>query len=256
LTTGGHTVTVFRKALPDAGGRHTDLFGANVAVQIPDYWMRRPDLDLDEGVKKSFDSIMNGAVQDGNNAVIQYTLPAPKWKFLCYVSEQYSCVLHGSGENHIAAFEPRQSSDVNTFGNQKAVYAAADGIWPIFYAVCDRIRHKITINNACIYLIEQGGTRRGPLYFFSITKAALQKNPWRNGTIYILPKKTFTAQPLVPFGEHSVYVPQLASTAPVKPLARLAVAPEDFPFINNIRGHDDGDLEKIAAAMLRGEPLP
>jgi hypothetical protein len=224
-------------------------------MNIPDYWLQRPSLDLDDIVKQSFDNIIQNIVQNGNNTIIQYALPVPKWKFLCYLSEQYSYVLHGSGENHITSFEPRQSNDVNPFGNQKAVYAAADGIWPIFYAICNRDQYKITINNACIYVIVQDGKYRGPLYFFSISKDALQKKPWRNGTVYILPKKTFTAQPIFPFSGNNIYVPQMASIVPVKPLARLIVTYEDFPFINEIRGHNDEDLEKNAIAMQRGEPL-
>jgi hypothetical protein len=42
----------------------------------------------------------------------------------------------------------------------------------------------------------------------------------------------------------------------VKPLARVAVEPEDFPFLSQIRGHDDERLEEYAHAMETGAPWP
>jgi hypothetical protein len=225
-------------------------------MKIPDYWLQQPTFDINNITKQSFDSIIKGMIKGGKNEIIQYSLPVPKWKFLCYLSEKYSYVLHGSGNSFITLFEPRQSNDIHLFGNQKAIYATTDGIWPIFYAICDRIRYSITINNACMYLIERDGKYKGPFYYFSISKNVLQDKPWRTGTVYILPKQTFIAQPVILSDENKIYVPQMASTVAVEPLARLTIIPEDFPFINEIRGHDDKDLEKISLALQKGDPLP
>jgi len=53
-----------------------------------------------------------------------------------------------------------------------------------------------------------------------------------------------------------VRVPQLASLAPVNPLAQLAVDPDDFPFLKDIRGIDDARLPEYGQAMQTGAPWP
>ena len=47
-----------------------------------------------------------------------------------------------------------------------------------------------------------------------------------------------------------------ASFEYVRPLAKLAVAPEDFPFLQQIRGHDDERLQDYATALQTGSPWP
>ena len=56
--------------------------------------------------------------------------------------------------------------------------------------------------------------------------------------------------------EGQVRVPQLASLVPVKPFAYLEVAPEDFPFLKDIRGIDDARLPEYGQAMQTGAPWP
>lgn len=58
---------------------------------------------------------------------------------------------------NIHLFEPRQSIDLNEFGNQKAIYAASDGLWAMFFAVVDRDRVQ-SITNACVRLADETGT--------------------------------------------------------------------------------------------------
>jgi hypothetical protein len=53
-----------------------------------------------------------------------------------------------------------------------------------------------------------------------------------------------------------VHIAQLASPQAVTPLAKLAIAPEDFPFLAQMRTHDDGRLELYAEAMINGLPWP
>lgn len=67
---------------------------------------------------------------------------------------------------------------------------------------------------------------------------------------------TFIHQPSLQFGPYEVRVPQLASLVPVKPFAHLEVAPEDFPFVKDIRGLDDARLPEYGQAMQAGAPWP
>jgi len=225
-------------------------------MRIPDYWLERPDIDIDDKIKISFDDLLRTTLAPGGNPSIQYNLPAPKWQFLCHLAEHHELALHGSGNDQIALFEPRQSNDLNPFGNRKAVYAAADGIWAMFFAITDRDQFQMTVTNACIRPVDQDGKTSGPFYFFSVSKLALSHKPWRTGTVYILPSGTFEAHPPIPFGESNVHVAQLASLVPVQPLARLTVAPGDFPFLSEIRGHDDRRIQETATALQTGGPLP
>lgn len=223
---------------------------------LPDYWLKRPSASVDEGTEVAFDALLKTTLRIGGCPSIQYTLPAPKWQFLCYVAERHDIALHGSGDANITLFEPRQANDLNAFGNQKAVYAASDGIWAMFFAIVDRDRHAMSVTNACIQLIDQDGTVHGPYYVFSVSKPALALQPWRAGTVYLLPRRTFATQPPVLFGSSEVRIAQLASPSPVRPLAKLPVAPSDFPFLKQIRGHDGHRLQECATALQTGAPWP
>jgi hypothetical protein len=171
------------------------------------------------------------------------------------VADHHDIALHGSGDANILLFEPRQSNDLHEFGNQKAIYAASDGLWAMFFAIVDRERVN-SITNACVRLEDDTGAVRGPLYVFSVSQAALAGQPWRTGTVYLLPRNTFITQPPMAFGSSKVHIAQLASLVPVQPLAKLTVTPDDFPFLLQIRGHDDGRLQEYATALQTGAPWP
>ena len=123
-------------------------------------------------------------------------------------------MLHGSGTGDIAKFEPRQSNDIEEFGNRRAVYAASDGLWAMYFAIVE------------------------PRYFFSINEDALDHVPWRPGTVYLLPAGGFAEQPAMRLGDQWVQTQQVARPTSVRPAARLSVEPADFPLLASIRGHD------------------
>ena len=223
---------------------------------LPDYWLRRPDMEIDSETRAQFDELFAEAKAAGPNTQIDYNLPAPKWQFLCYLAEEQGVVLHGTGDPQIQVFEPRPSNDLNEFGAQTAVYAAQDGLWAMFFAVVDRTRYSLTTTNACVRLADEAGQVSEPRYVFGISQPVLRQRPWRTGMVYLLPGETFVNQPALRFGPYEVRVPQLASLAPVKPLARLEVGPDDFPFLKDIRGIDDARLPEYGQAMQAGAPWP
>lgn len=224
-------------------------------MMLPDYWLTRPNLSLDEGAEIAFDDLLRTTLALGGCPTIEFTLPWPRWQFLCYVAEQRNMALHGSGNPDIPLFEPRQANDLNEFGNQKAVYAASDGIWAMFFAIVDRDR-VASITNACVRLADEAGAFHGPYYVFSVSQAALPNQPWRTGTVYLMPRGTFVVQPPLAFGPYQVHIAQLASFSSVQPLAKLTVTPADFPFLAQIRGHDDQRLQEVANALQSGAPWP
>jgi hypothetical protein len=224
-------------------------------MMLPDYWLTRPDVHDDEKAPLAFDELIDMALRTGGCPTIPFNLPWPRWQFLCHLADQHGIALHGSGDPNIALFEPRQSQDLNEFGNQKAVYAASDGLWAVFFAIVDRDRVP-SITNACIRLTDETGALHGPFYVFSVSRSALPNQPWRTGTVYLLPRRTFTVQPSIAFGSNQVHIAQLASFEPVQPLAKLTVTPADFPFLPQIRGHDDERLQEYANALQTGAPWP
>jgi len=175
------------------------------------------------------------------------------WKFLCGVADRHRTAFHGTGDPNIESFEPRQPIDYAPFGDQKAVFATSDPIWAMFYAVVDRNRYDITLNNGCIILLDASAP---PHYYFSISRGALQHRPWRTGYVYLLPAEGFVEQAPGPYAGGVARVPQLASPVPVKRLARLQASPGDFPFLTHIRGHDDERLAEYAQAVMAAAPWP
>jgi hypothetical protein len=114
----------------------------------------------------------------------------------------------------------------------------------------------MSVTNACVRLADPMGTHHGPYYVFSVSQAVLPNQPWRTGTVYLLPRDSFIPQPSMTFGSYEVQIAQLASLAPVQPLAKLTVTPADFPFLMQICGHDDQRLQEYATALQTGDPWP
>jgi hypothetical protein len=219
-------------------------------MQMPAYWSRRPGPAPDAATRAAFDRLLAAAPAAGGE--IDYRLDAPKWQFLCHVADRGDLVLHGSGDPGIACFEPRQSNDIAEFGNRAAVYAAADGLWPMYFAILDRPRHPMSLNNSCMRVEQPDGTLSEPYYFFSVNAEVLAEDQFRRGTVYLLPAAGFEREPPYDEGGLRVHTAQAASLEPVVPLARLAVEKADFPL--PIRGHDHATLVARAAADPHGFP--
>jgi len=214
-------------------------------MKLPTYLLRRPPFDLSDEIVTSFEELFAEQVLAADGESIDYPLPTPKWQFLNYLCESKEIVVHGSGNSAINEFEPRQSNDAVEFGNQQAVYAASDGIWASYYAILDRDRYVRSLVNTCQRIVDPDGEKKS-YYYFSINEDALPHNPWRTGTIYILPRRTFERES-APEGRESA---QWRSFSAVKPLAKISVRPEDFPFLGQIRGHD------MPTVMRRSEKNP
>jgi hypothetical protein len=212
--------------------------------------LSRPPLDPTPDTVAAFTQLYAEAVRDGEGRAIHYILAVPKWQFLCWLCDTHDVLLHGSGDPNIDEFEPRQSNDLMAFGNRKAVYAASDGLWPIYFAIVDRDRYVHSLMNGCFRAVGADGIVSDPYYFFSVNDDALPHRPWRVGTIYILPRVGFEQQPHTTYQGADIEIAQWASLAPVRPLAKLTVDPYDFPFLRQIRAHN------IAVVNQRAERNP
>lgn len=133
--------------------------------------------------KESIENLIEHAHK--SESLVHLDFPGlPKWQLLSVLADDFGFMLHGTGDPTIIEFTPRQPKDSNPFGAQNAVYAASDGIWPIFYAILDR-NPPFSLHNACIRLVDEDGIESEPKFFFSIERSALERRPFRKGYVYV-----------------------------------------------------------------------
>lgn len=215
------------------------------------YLLPQPDFAISSAQQDEFKAVFAATPPGG---WIDYQLTAPKWQFLSYICQTREFVLHGSQNIALDEVEPRQALDMRAFSAQEAIYATTDGIWVIYFAIVDRKNFRLSLFNSCLTVRPAPEQVLGPLYFFSITHSALTQNPWRDGAIYILPREHFTQEPPQQMMGAEITFPHWVSTQPAKPIAKLLVGPQDFPFLAQVHGHDDEKLTQLAAADPNGFP--
>jgi len=222
-------------------------------VNLLAHYIPRPPLATASAAVE-FDKLFDSAVASGTNAPIDYQLPWPRWQFICHVVEARGLIVHGSQNCEIDRFEPRKSDDVHPFGDRKAVFGASDGLWAMYYAILDRATYPMLLVNSALRLELEDASLSDPHYFLSISQTARDANAFRPGMLYFLPGESFEQMPPQSVDGRSVFVQQWASLEAVTPLARIAVAPEDFPLLDQIRGHDDETVFARAKADPDGFP--
>ena len=225
-------------------------------MTIPNYWLPRPEVELSKEVRSELETLYTEHVEKGQGEWLRAPLPVPKWVFLSWLADEKGLLMHGTGDSAITMFEPRTPNDnsPDEFSKQKAVFAAGDGIWSIFYAVIDRVNFRLRmLNGALQFEVAESWTRMH--YFFSVTQEVLRRYPWREGTVYVLPSEGFVRQPPYVLGKHGrIYEPHYANPNPVRPLVKLRVTPEDFPLLAQVRGHDNDEVTANAAREPYGFP--
>jgi hypothetical protein len=234
------------REVPDAQERSSPM-------QVPAYYLPRPAFTLDEATRTSCDALLAESLQHPG-IDLTTRIPILPWQFCCYLTDIHPILLHGSKDPTISAFVPRRSFDSNPFGNRSAVFAASDGIWPMFFALVDRERYRLSLVNACFRILFANKQRSAPYYFFSITQSALPQYPWSDGTIYILPRDNFEQHPEQVKNGVTYEIMEWASLQTVQPLASLRVRPGDFPFLAQVRGHDQDTIQERARTNPEGWP--
>jgi hypothetical protein len=221
-------------------------------MQALDFLLPQPPFDLTPEKQAAFDTLFDSAER---GAFVDYQLAYPKWQFLSYLCKSREFVLHGSQNAGIEVVEPRKAIDIKVFSAQDVIYATTDGIWVIYFAIVDRKNfHPLSLFNSCLDIRVAPDQAMGPLYFFSITYSALFQKPWCDGVIYILPRENFEQEPAQHMLGAEIIFPHWISAQPAKPVAKLQVKPQDFPFLANIHGHNDEKLSQLAATDPNGFP--
>lgn len=213
-------------------------------VRIPDHYLRRP-VTWQASDVADFERLFAEQVRPGTGARIHYQLAAPKWQFLSWMTESENVVLHGGNGAKTDTLEPRQADDVSEFGARNAVYAASDGIWPMYFAIADRTI-VTSLVNACIHL-DDNQVDANHYYFFSINQDRMTSQPWVTGTVYVLSRDTFESEAEDTWQGRRCVPTQWASHVPVRTMASLTVTPGDFPFLEQVRLHDQQVVSDRAA---------
>jgi hypothetical protein len=158
------------------------------------------------------------------------SIPEPRLEFLRWLAEHRPVVFHGSPRDDLTELSTeRRSRDATAWGDQQAVYASSDPVWAIYFACLRRDRGFTGTKNGSM------GKPGGPLYprryFFLHNHGSASPGRLGPGSLYMLPPDTFVAAaPLLGVLDTA----HLVSHVPVRPLARIDVTPEDFPFRDRI----------------------
>ncbi|MEK8130732.1 hypothetical protein WMW72_22760 [Paenibacillus filicis] len=200
---------------------------------------RSPSVPWSAQEIQEYEELYSAAVSGHSD--ILYTSKYPKYRFIQYIAGSKPVRLHGSNRKDITEFQPRLQT---LFNGQyvEAVFATRDSVWALFYAVFDRAKLEGNFRNACLTV--KGDTSR--YYFFSLTRATADRNPWTEGMVYILPDASFThtSDGIVSFDEWT-------SSEPVTPLTRLSVKPQDFYWMDKVSCHKPRELVLISWLLYK-----
>lgn len=160
--------------------------------------------------------------------------PGDLTAYLSWLATHRDVLFHGSQRGDISVLRPdRESGDSTAFGNQRAVFATDDPVWAMWFALLTRgTAFRSTRNGA--WSIRGSHNRH---YFFSVDTDLPDADILTAGYLYVLPRAGFTREPSAGL----VRSAQWASPSPVRPLARLVVASDDFPFAGAVARHTPAD---------------
>ncbi len=173
----------------------------------------------------------------------------PVGRFVQWLEAQDVAIFHGSNNPAISELLPRRTSmelrnDAGR-GNLGAVYGTQARLLAMWFAVVDRARLEGSIRSSVTTFHSTDGDV-ADLYDFSVSDHLVREHPFTTGSLYVLARAPFEQLPWFPGGPPS---PEWVSPEAVSPLTRLVIAPEDFPFLSRVGGHDDSailEMERVA----------
>lgn len=220
-----------------------------VVPPAPHACLRAPAMELEGSKGQAFATLLKAILQRRDGDWIDYTLSFSKHEFLRYVSDQQVVLFHGSNNPDIRELKPIRKSheprDDSGRGNLQAVYATADGLLSAFFAIVDRDKITGSIRSGLSYYNNKAGERMA-IYHLSINRESFDKRPWCTGTLYLLPRDAFFQLMSAGHAPSSEW----ASLVDVKPIARLSMEPEEFPFLHQIGTHEDSSQHRYV--QLKG----
>jgi hypothetical protein len=196
--------------------------------------IRRKIMPVDETRRQTFDFLLDSALIGNPRVPISYNLAYPKSEFLNYICDWRGFVMHGSPLTDLVTLQPvRKSSDKSEFGNRQQIFGSPDAIWAMWFAILDKDKINLTRNGS----VRVGsGSQRVKYYHFELPKENKEHNPFAEGMIYITRAQDFPDKRPYPILDwFDAEIEEWGSTQPISPLAKIRVAPRDFPYLDKVQ---------------------
>ncbi len=193
-----------------------------------------PVISLNVHAISLFDRLIANQFQSTPAAILDYTLPHPKYFFLKHLLDR-GYLLHGTKSSDLDILEPGKQIDGN--GNSmQAVFATRDIFLPMYFALLNRSALTGSLRNGC-FLVEQAPFQEERFYFFSVNRENIVSDIWSDGFVFILPGDRFHATT-----SGKVRFDEWTSEQSVPVVAKLPVSPGDFLFLHQVSGHEESEL--------------
>jgi hypothetical protein len=156
-------------------------------------------------------------------------------------------LLHGSGRAGLTTLAPVQNDDF--LGRSlRAVFAASDGCWPVYFAIVNRRAPGLKVlRNLCF--VRPG---KPTLYHFGISRPALESGQaYTPGWVYVVPRSRFQQG----VDEGGAPSQEWWSPEPVDVIDAIRVEPEDFPHLDAVVAIDDDEILDHADRVRMDELL-
>lgn len=168
-----------------------------------------------------FESLYQQITTSENVFVIENIEGQSKVDFLKFLADKGEFLFHGTNSAEIEELEPRQANcRAKNFGNLNAVYATTDPVLPIYHSVFNR-KYFSGVHSSGV---------KNDKYIFKIDGVFNDKKVWTDGCVYILDKSKFEQGT----DDNGELIDEFASIEPVKPLVKMLVTPEDFPYLDEV----------------------
>lgn len=196
--------------------------------------IRRRVAPVDPMVAYEFNRVFNASLIHRGESPIEYNLPYPKIDFLNYLCDWRGLVAHGTNLPDLKVLQPvRRSTDSSEFGNRQQIFCSPDAIWALWFAILDKTKYRTT-RNGCIGV--GSDAKREKYYHFELLRDLKDQFPFTSGTLYLARAEDFPSRHRIPalnfFGGD---FEEWGSADPVTPLAKIAVEPQDFPYLDRVQ---------------------
>ncbi|MGA2504519.1 MAG: hypothetical protein ABSG01_10560 [Anaerolineales bacterium] len=182
----------------------------------------------------AFDNLLDSTLEQGPNTPVDCHLPYPKVDFLNYICDWRSYVAHGSPFQRFTTLQPvRLTQDSSEFRNRRQIFCSPDGTWALWFAILDKSKIHIT-ENGCVRLGH--GPGRIKFYHFDLPADNKENPPFTNGMVYFAKASDFPEhRPYPVLDWFDAEIEEWGSANLVFPLAKLHVAPSDFPYLDKVQ---------------------
>ena len=183
--------------------------------------------------QNAFDDLLVASLERDGGGLITYRLPYPKSEFLNYLCDWKGFVAHGSPLADLTRLEPvRLGSDTNEFGNRQQVFGSPDAMWAMWFAILDKSRVSRT-DNGCVRVGR--GSGRAKYCHFELPREQRGVYPFVAGMMYLARPESYPnrrGQGVLKWFDAEIE--EWGSTGPVAPILRVAVKPEEFPYLDRV----------------------